>query len=101
MPMAALAKRFLRPRSAEAGGRKGGLGAQAYVTGEIGCHIATDYGRPRLQQMGQFAESSSMTRIGVSHAASEYLVLKTALRRWLVDHFDVLVRPLPQSPWRL
>jgi len=55
-------------------------GAQAYVTGEIHCRVDNDYGRRRFREMMDYVPAASMSLIGVSHAASEFLVMKTQMR---------------------
>lgn len=76
-------------------------GAQAYITGEIHCHIDNEYGRKKFQQMMEYAKETSMSLIGVSHSASEYLVMKTQIKNWLENHFDVKCILLPQEQWWL
>ncbi len=73
--------------------------AQAYITGEIHCHIDNEYGRRRYQQMMEYVPSTAMSLIGVSHAASEYLVMKTQMQRWFLRNFPVEVVHLPQRVW--
>ncbi|MGG1660485.1 Nif3-like dinuclear metal center hexameric protein [Brevibacillus sp. NRS-1366] len=76
------------------------LGAQAYITGEIHCHIDNPYGKQRYAQMMEYVPATSLSLIGVSHAASEYLVMKTQMKRWLEQHFpDIEVVLLPQAKW--
>jgi putative NIF3 family GTP cyclohydrolase 1 type 2 len=74
-------------------------GAQAYITGEVHCHIDNDYGRQRYQQMMEYVNQTSMSLIGVSHAASEFLVKKTQMKNWLEKHFDIHCILLPQDKW--
>ena len=56
------------------------LGAQAYITGEIHCHINNSYGKQRYAQMMDYVPNTSLSLIGVSHSASEYLVMRTQMR---------------------
>ncbi|CAJ1004342.1 MULTISPECIES: Nif3-like dinuclear metal center hexameric protein [Brevibacillus] len=74
-------------------------GADAYVTGEIHCHIDNEYGRTNYAAVMAYAAETSMSLIGVSHAASEYLVMKTQVKPWLEERFSVNVTLLPQSRW--
>ncbi len=76
-------------------------GAQAYITGEIHCHIDNDYGRMRYQQIMAYTKETTMSLIGVSHSASEYLVMKTQAKKFFEDHFDVECILLPQKKWWL
>jgi putative NIF3 family GTP cyclohydrolase 1 type 2 len=76
-------------------------GVQAYITGEIHCHIDNDYGRQRFQQMMDYVATTSMSLIGVSHSASEYLVHKTLMKEWFERNFDVETVLLPQEKWWL
>ncbi|SFU99091.1 Nif3-like dinuclear metal center hexameric protein [Alicyclobacillus macrosporangiidus] len=76
-------------------------GAQAYITGEIHCHIDNDYGRKRFDMMMEYAKTTTMSLIGVSHAASEYLVMKTQMKQWFEESYDLQVRLIPQHKWWL
>ncbi len=76
-------------------------GVQAYITGEVHCHIDNDYGRMKYQKMMEYVPNSSMSLIGVSHSASEYLVMKTQIKDWFSANMDVNVRLLPQHKWWL
>ncbi|WLD94703.1 Nif3-like dinuclear metal center hexameric protein [Alkalihalobacillus sp. AL-G] len=77
------------------------FGVQAYVTGEIHCHIDNDYGRAKYKQMMDYVPESTMSLIGVSHSASEYMVMQTQMKNWFTDKMDVNVRLLPQHKWWL
>lgn len=74
-------------------------GVQAYITGEVHCHIDNEYGKMKYKQMMEYASQTSMALIGVSHAASEYLVHKTLLKEWFEDQFDSKTILIPQEKW--
>ncbi|WP_026692714.1 Nif3-like dinuclear metal center hexameric protein [Peribacillus kribbensis] len=74
-------------------------GAQAYITGEIHCHINNEYGRRRYSEMMEFATRSPIPLIGVSHAASEFLVMKTLMKDWFEANFKVETVMLRQDQW--
>jgi putative NIF3 family GTP cyclohydrolase 1 type 2 len=74
-------------------------GAQAYVTGEIHCRVDNDYGRRRFREMMDYVPTTSMSLIGVSHAASEFLVMKTQMRHWFERECQVATTLLEQSHW--
>lgn len=76
-------------------------GAQAYITGEIHCHIDNEYGRRRFQMMMDFVETTGMSLIGVSHSASEYLVKKTQMKGWFGENCDVQTKLISQHKWWL
>jgi putative NIF3 family GTP cyclohydrolase 1 type 2 len=76
-----------------------GLGAQAYLTGELHVRIEGPYGRSKFADAEGFAASTGMTLIGVSHAASEHLVIETQLARWFAGEFQVAIRPLRERNW--
>ncbi|MGR3764204.1 Nif3-like dinuclear metal center hexameric protein [Rossellomorea sp. NS-SX7] len=76
-------------------------GVQAYITGEIHCHIDNDYGRLKYEKMMDYAKTTSMSLIGVSHSASEYLVKKTLMKDWFEKNFDLNTVLLPQEYWWL
>ncbi|MDR7072984.1 Nif3-like dinuclear metal center hexameric protein [Fictibacillus barbaricus] len=75
------------------------LGAQAYLTGEVHCHIDNDYGRKKYNEMKAYTKQTSMSLIGVSHAASEYLVHATQLKKWFTEQFEIPVTLIPQEKW--
>jgi putative NIF3 family GTP cyclohydrolase 1 type 2 len=74
-------------------------GAQAYLSGEIFDRIDTERGRELFSQVEGFALATEMALIGVSHAASEYLVMKTQMAHWLREHFALEVALLPPARW--
>ncbi|GAA1368453.1 Nif3-like dinuclear metal center hexameric protein [Catellatospora chokoriensis] len=76
-----------------------GMGAQAYLTGELHVRIEGEYGRSKLAAVRHFAATTGMTLLGVSHAASEHLVIETQLARWFAENFDVTVQPLREPHW--
>ena len=77
------------------------LGAQAYITGEIHCHIDNEYGLRKYKEMKEYVSETSMSLIGVSHSASEYLVKKTIIKDWIESIFDVKTVLIPQEKWWL
>lgn len=74
-------------------------GAKAYITGEIHCHIDNDYGRHKYQIMKEYVQETQMSLIGLSHAASEFFVMKTQMKRWMNKEFDIDIKLLRQSKW--
>ncbi|MEW5571362.1 Nif3-like dinuclear metal center hexameric protein [Rossellomorea marisflavi] len=76
-------------------------GVQAYITGEIHCHIDSEYGRGRFSKMMAYASGTGMSLIGVSHAASEYLVKKTLMKDWFEQNMGLNTTLLPQEKWWL
>ncbi|MET1013575.1 MAG: Nif3-like dinuclear metal center hexameric protein [Paenisporosarcina sp.] len=76
-------------------------GVQAYITGEIHCHINSDYGKQKYKTIKEYALTTPMSLIGVSHSASEYLVKKTLIKDWFEHNFDVQTVMIPQENWWL
>ncbi|PLT28855.1 Nif3-like dinuclear metal center hexameric protein [Peribacillus deserti] len=76
-------------------------GVHAYITGEIHCHIDNAYGREKFSAMKEFASTTSMSLIGVSHSASEYLVKKTLIKEWLEHTIGIETVLIPQEKWWL
>jgi putative NIF3 family GTP cyclohydrolase 1 type 2 len=74
-------------------------GVQAYISGEIHCHIDNDYGRRRFKEIMEYVSETKMSLIGVSHAASEYLVMKDKMKMWFEQNFEVSVGLIPLSKW--
>jgi putative NIF3 family GTP cyclohydrolase 1 type 2 len=74
-------------------------GAQAYVAGEIHVRIEGEYGRTKYKNVQEYARTSAMSLLGVSHSASEYLVMKTHMAPWFQQHFKVETRLIPLERW--
>lgn len=75
------------------------LGAQAYLTGELHVRIEGEYGRRKFAEVERFAASTNMTLVGVSHAASEHLVIETQLARWFTETLGITLRPIRETGW--
>ncbi|WP_158647477.1 Nif3-like dinuclear metal center hexameric protein [Actinoplanes sp. ATCC 53533] len=75
------------------------LGAQAWLTGEIHVRIEGEYGRRKHADVRDFADRTTMTLVGVSHAASEQLVLRTQLTRWLAARHGLSPLLLDEPRW--
>ncbi|AEV85387.1 hypothetical protein ACWT_4367 [Actinoplanes sp. SE50] len=75
------------------------LGAQAYLTGELHVRIEGDYGRRKFADVQNFAATTGMTLIGVSHAASEHLVMETQLARWFTGTLGLTLHPIRETDW--
>ncbi|WP_412103600.1 Nif3-like dinuclear metal center hexameric protein [Rossellomorea aquimaris] len=79
-----------------------GKGVDAYISGEIHCHIDNEYGRKRYEEVIRYAGDTKMSLIGVSHSASEYLVHKTLMKSWFEREFEFSrIRLIPQEKWWL
>ncbi|MGM7702775.1 Nif3-like dinuclear metal center hexameric protein [Pseudalkalibacillus sp. Hm43] len=77
-------------------------GVQAYITGEVHCHIDNEYGQKKYKEMMNYVPITNMSLMGVSHSSSEFLVMKTQMKKWFEDHFpSVNVRLLHQHKWWL
>ncbi|PEW86451.1 hypothetical protein CN446_29225 [Bacillus cereus] len=76
-------------------------GAEAYITGEIHCHIDNDYGRHKYSLIMDYVKETNMSLIGVSHSASEYLVKETLMYDWFKENVGADVTLLPQEKWWL
>jgi putative NIF3 family GTP cyclohydrolase 1 type 2 len=74
-------------------------GAQAWLTGEIHVRIEGEYGRRKYADVRAYAARTTMTLIGVSHAASEQLVLRTQLSRWLTERHGLTPHLLDEPQW--
>jgi putative NIF3 family GTP cyclohydrolase 1 type 2 len=74
-------------------------GAQAYVAGEIHVRIEGEYGRTKYKSVQEYAQTSAMSLLGVSHSASEYLVMKTHVAPWFQQHFRVRTQLIPLEQW--
>jgi len=76
-----------------------GLGARAYLTGELHVRIEGERGRRNFAEVEAFAATTGMTLLGVSHAASEHLVIETQLARWLAARFQLTLHPIREAQW--
>jgi putative NIF3 family GTP cyclohydrolase 1 type 2 len=76
-----------------------GLGARAYLTGELHVRIEGERGRRNFAEVEAFAATTGMTLLGVSHAASEHLVIETQLARWFDDQFQIALHPVREAQW--
>ncbi len=74
-------------------------GTQAYITGEIFSHYDSDWGKQNTAKLKKYAKTVDISLIGVSHAASEFLVMKTQIPEFLKENFGIFVIPLAQKKW--
>jgi len=74
-------------------------GAQAYITGEIRNHIDNEIGRSRDAQIMEYAKTTPMSLIGTSHAASEFLVIKTQMKQWFENDMHLDVQLIAEDHW--
>lgn len=71
-----------------------------FLTGEIHIRIEGERGRTKFERVTQYAETRSPMRlVGVSHAASEFLVMRTHIKPWLKETFNLDAVLLPQQRW--
>ena len=73
--------------------------AQAYITGEIFSHYDSDWGKQNTAKLKKYAKTVDISLIGVSHAASEFLVMKTQVPKFIKENFGIAVIPLSQKKW--
>jgi putative NIF3 family GTP cyclohydrolase 1 type 2 len=76
-----------------------GRGAQVYLSGEILDRIDDDHGRQHFREVQEYARGTSLSLVGVSHAASEFLVMKTQMVPWLRAAAGVEAEVIPLSRW--
>jgi putative NIF3 family GTP cyclohydrolase 1 type 2 len=74
-------------------------GAQAYITGEIFSRYDNDWGRQNTAKLKKYAKAVDISLIGVSHAASEFLVMRTQIPKFIKENFNIPVVPLYQRKW--
>lgn len=74
-------------------------GAQAYITGEIFSHYKSSWGKQNTAKIINYAKTVDISMIGLSHGASEFLVMKTQIPEWFKKNFGLPVVPLSQSKW--
>ena len=77
------------------------LGAQLYLTGEIRSYAANEYGRQNRGEMDAYLADGAMRLVGVSHVASEQLVMETQMLPWLARNCAVEAHLLAEPlAWR-
>ncbi len=74
-------------------------GGQAYITGEIFSRYDNDWGKQNTAKLQNYVKTVDISMIGVSHAASEFLVMKTQIPKWFKQNFSLSVNPLLQNKW--
>ena len=74
-------------------------GAQIYITGEVHHHINTEYGKMRYNKMMEYVKTTNMSLIGVSHAASEFLVFKNQFSDFIQKEFASELFLIEESNW--
>lgn len=74
-------------------------GAQAYISGEIHSRIDTDRARRNFAEVEEYAKTTGMALLGVSHAGSEFLIMDREMREWFAKRFAVATVPLPEAHW--
>ncbi len=74
-------------------------GAQAYITGEIFSRHNSDWAKQNTCKLQDYIRTIDISLIGVSHAASESLVMRTQMPEWFKENFGLSVIPLTQNKW--
>jgi len=74
-------------------------GCQAYLSGEITSRQISKWAQANMIEVSHYTKTSRMSLIGVSHAASEFLVMKSLIPEWIRKNFNVSVVPLAQDRW--
>lgn len=74
-------------------------GAQAFISGEIHHHIDNPKGLNRFAEIMEYSQHTQMALIGVSHAASEFLVMRHQIVPWLEEHASVQAFAIEEPHW--
>lgn len=77
------------------------MGAQAYITGEIFSHQKNEWAMQNTKKMKEYVKTIDICLIGVSHAASESLVMRTQIPKWFKNRFNLPTTPISQTEWWL
>ena len=72
---------------------------QAYITGEIHSYHSSDWGKQNTVKVNSYADKTNMSMIGVSHASSEYLVMKNQMVSWFEATLNIKAFGIPLSTW--
>src|SRR3989338_3989668 len=73
--------------------------AQAVLSGEIYCRIDNEYGRNKTEEMKTYLKNTKLSLVGVSHAASEYLVMKTQMKKWFKEYCNTDCNLISLNKW--
>ena len=71
----------------------------AYITGEIHSHIGNEKGRAKMKEALEYINNSNMSFLAVSHAASEFLVVKNEVLPLIASKFNVPIEDIPLTNW--
>lgn len=74
-------------------------GVDAYISGEIHSHIDNEKGKAKMEEALEYMKDSKMSFFGVSHASSEFLVIKKMVLPFLAKKFELPVKEIPLSNW--
>lgn len=74
-------------------------GVDVYIAGEVNSRFDTEFGRENQKKIDKFMKQTKIPFIGVSHSASEYLTMKTQMREWFRQQFNVKVHLITQDKW--
>ncbi len=74
-------------------------GCDLYLNGEIGHHVQHEYYAARRAEVREFANNTTMALIGVSHAASEFLVMETKMKTWFIENAGIQAVTIPEKHW--
>lgn len=75
------------------------MGVEAYISGEIHSHIDNEKGKIKMKEALDYIKDSKMSFFGVSHAASEFLVVKEMVLPLLAHQFNLPVKDIPLDNW--
>lgn len=75
-------------------------GCDLYLTGEIVSNHSWDgFGEENSKEIQTFADDTRMSLVGVSHAASEFLVMRTQMVPYFHREFGLKADVIPQQTW--
>lgn len=75
-------------------------GVEAYICGEFNSNFDTEWARGNQILVDEFTSNTSMTMLAVSHAASEFLTMRTQMQYWFSANFPgVNVKLIEQEKW--
>jgi putative NIF3 family GTP cyclohydrolase 1 type 2 len=75
------------------------LRAQALLSGEVRSHRGDAYGRAKFERVMAYLPHTTLSLIGVSHAASEQLVMDRLMIPWLRDRCRVETVSIRMDRW--
>lgn len=74
-------------------------GVQCHIGGEVTCKIDNERGRREKAKIEEYLPTTKISIIGISHAGSEFIVLRDQLSKWTERTFDIEAEAVSEKHW--